>query len=196
MSKLARLMMLRPRPAMPIAKPFAFDHIRYIKAGYSLPESWGYTIRPIQAIVWHTMEGSLAGALSTFDSGVSGAHIAIARDGGIWLICPLQYVAHHAGTDGRIGSPTYGRTDYWRRVNINLYSIGIELEGYANAKLTDAQAASCLKVARYLTQQYAIPIVRSTNENRGHLAHSDISALRSDPGPFFPFQWLLASLRG
>ena len=132
------------------------------------------------------MEGWLDGAISTWNKGVAGAHLCVLRDGGVVLSCLLENIAWHAGTDYDTG-----RTMFWRGTNINPYSVGIELEGFAETGFTEKQAAAVRRVSDWLTDRYGIPRKHTFDQIAGHHAHSEISNQRSDPGPHFDWSWVL-----
>jgi N-acetyl-anhydromuramyl-L-alanine amidase AmpD len=173
--------------------------VQLITAGFSRTDGAGFVSdygvrRTYQAVVWHSMEGFLAGALASWNSGKAGAHLAILKDGTVVLTCPLVQVAWHAGTDDDPQSGTYGRTPFWRRPanNINPHSIGIELEGFADARdggFTLAQQRSIRRVADWLTGTYGILRQHTLDQIPGHHRHSELSAMRGDPGPTFQFAW-------
>lgn len=129
------------------------------------------------------MEGWLAGAIATWNTGVSGAHICVKRDGTVVLTCHLQNIAWHAGTTSGTG-----RTQYWKTHNLNGYSVGVELEGFVTTGYTREQIDACVRIGKYLCSKYGIPNVHNADSIPGHHLHSEISNQRSDPGPLFPFQ--------
>ena len=109
--------------------------------------------------------------LSDYSSNVS-VHYLISRDGIIYnLLCP-KYKAWHAGI-----------SKWMNDVNINDYSIGIELEnkghdfGYSN--FTRSQYSSLKKIINFLVKNYFI-------KESNIIFHSDISPNRKkDPGEKF-----------
>jgi N-acetyl-anhydromuramyl-L-alanine amidase AmpD len=151
---------------------------------------WGVA-RQLLAVVWHDMEGYLAGAIARFNTGAAGAHLAVLRDGTIVRLRPFEDVTWHAGTNNDPRGGIYGRTGFWRTHNINPYSLGVELEGFAASGYTDAQAAAVSRIADYVTAVYGVPRQRTYDAIPGHHAHGDISANRSDPGPLFDWKWVL-----
>lgn len=144
------------------------------------------------SLVWHDMEGYLAGAIQRWNTGAAGAHLCVLRSGEVVLTCLLDDTAWHAGTDGRPGSGVYGRTPYWRTHNVNPYSVGIELEGFAATGYTAAQAGACRRISDWFTAKYpAIPREHTFDQMAGHHAHGELSSSRSDPGPLFDWGWVL-----
>jgi len=156
----------------------------------------------IQAVVWHDLEGFTAGAISHWNTGVASAHIIIKRDGTIVLAVKIENTAWHAGSSSNPASGTYGRTPFWRENNINAYSIGVELEGFAAdgpgppihvGGFESAQIVSCVKIAKWAKQKYGVPLIHIDDQIPGHHLHSEISNLRSDPGPLFNLGSILAA---
>jgi N-acetyl-anhydromuramyl-L-alanine amidase AmpD len=185
---------LAVRPPSRPPEAVCWDSVDLISAGFSTPVQWHAITgiwRSIRAIVWHDMEGYLAGSLARWNTGVAGAHLCILQDGTVVLTCELGNVAWHAGTGNDPRSDTYGRTDFWRQTNINAYSVGIELEGFSREGYTAAQAQACRRVSDWLTAKYAIPRTRIFDAIDGHHAHGEISASRSDPGDRFDWAWVL-----
>ncbi len=189
-----------PEPPAPLVPPppsvpdVCWDHVQHITAGFSTAQAWQEATgvrRHIRAIVWHDMEGYLPGAIERWNTGVAGAHLCILRDGTVVLTCDLRHVAWHAGTSHVPGSDTYGRTPFWRRTNINGYSIGVELEGFCATGYTPAQAAACRRVSDWLTARYGILREHTFDQIDGHHSHSELSAMRGDPGPLFDWRWVL-----
>lgn len=132
------------------------------------------------------MEGWLAGAIATWNTGAAGAHLCVLRNGEIVLTCPIEYVAWHAGTDYQTG-----RTMFWRRNNINQASIGVELEGFHDRGFTNEQFDACRKIALWGEVEYGIPRVHTYDQIEGHHSHSEISNQRGDPGPYFDYARVL-----
>lgn len=106
------------------------------------------------------------------------AHLLIRRDGTLIQYVPLDLRAWHAG-----------RSRFRGRENCNDFSIGLELEGSDDRPFEDAQYATLAKTSREIMQRYpAIAGDRITG-------HSDIAPGRkTDPGPCFDWQRLLAQL--
>lgn len=196
----------RPAPLPPIITVpptpdpvTCWDDVQRIANGYSTPMQW-YALngvwRQIKAVVWHDMEGSLAGSIARWNLGVAGAHLCVLRSGRVVLTCDLGFVAWHAGTTAVYGSDTYGRTDYWRRNNINPYSVGVELEGFVATGYTPEQVSACVRIARFFSKApYDVPLTRTFDQIAGHHLHSEISAMRSDPGNLFPVEAVLEAAR-
>lgn len=127
------------------------------------------------------MEGYTQGAISHWNTGVAGAHLCVKRDGTVVLTCHPNNTAWHAGTDA-----STGRTQFWKSHNINLYSIGVELEGFAATGYTKEQIDACVRIGKYFCSKYGIPNVHNLDSIPGHHTHAEVSNQRSDPGPHFP----------
>jgi hypothetical protein len=159
----------------------------------STPAEWYTPIptpRPIRSIVWHDMEGYLAGAIATWNQGAASAHLCVLRDGTIVRTVEIENIAWHAGTDAATG-----RTAFWKAHNINPYSIGVELEGFTTSGYTPEQVAACVAIGRWALARYGIQPVRGGDGLDGHHLHSEISNQRSDPGPLFPFDAILSAIK-
>lgn len=152
------------------------------------------------AIVYHIMEGSLAGTDSWFQNPASSAsaHFGVGANGEIH-----QYVLTDdaAWTNGIVNRPS------WRLlksgVNPNLYTLSIEHEGKhrrdASGNIieswspTEAQYQATLALSRWLMETYQIPA------DSDHLIpHSAIDSVNRTfcPGNGFPFDRLIADLAG
>lgn len=147
--------------------------------------------RQIRALVWHDMEGWLAGALSRWNSGAAGAHLCLLRSGEIVLTVKLEDVAHHAGTDNNPRSGVYGRTPFWRGHNVNPYSIGVELEGFAISGYTAEQARGVRTISEWAKAIYGIAQEHTFDRIDGQHTHGELSSSRSDPGQLFEWSWAL-----
>ena len=106
------------------------------------------------------------------------AHCCIGRDGDVCQYVGFDQRAWHAGAS-RFGG----------RERVNDFSIGIELEGCDDDAFTDAQYASLARTVRALRATY--PGITPSRI----VGHSDIAPGRkTDPGPHFDWQRLLAEL--
>ena len=81
-----------------------------------------------------------------------------------------------------------GKSKWKNIVNLNKYSIGIELENkgheFGYQKFSNPQIKSLIKLCRSLQKKYKI-------KAKNFLGHSDIAPLRKkDPGEMFPWQKL------
>lgn len=132
--------------------------------------------RPIDMIVVHVMEGTMAGTLAWFRNpeAEASAHYGISRSGEI-----VQYVrdADTAWHAGRVDRPTAPQVIERPGVNPNSYSIGIENEGTGKEPPTEAQVRANVELIRWLCSRYAIPISR-----RHIVGHREIYAGKACPG--------------
>ncbi|MEM1446546.1 MAG: N-acetylmuramoyl-L-alanine amidase [Planctomycetota bacterium] len=143
----------------------------------------------IDTVVMHTTEVDLPGTLAIFDSSASqvSAHFTIAPNGDIY---------QHVATDGQAWHATY----------YNSRSIGIEMVGYSFQPETwnESNLAALTDLLAWISLAYPeIELTRPTGDaydtpnNRydepGVVAHGQIQPWnRSDPGPYFPWDDVLA----
>ncbi len=107
------------------------------------------------------------------------AHLLIRRDGELVQYVPLHRRAWHAGVSCFQG-----------RERCNDFSIGIELEGCDSQCFTEAQYQRLIPLCQALLESYP-----GLSPER-IVGHSDIAPGRkTDPGPNFDWQRLLAALR-
>jgi len=139
--------------------------------------SWGHYTpnqsRTIDTIIIHSAYDALGndiysvdGALYEFKLYTAGPHYLIARDGVIYRLVPEQDIGYHAGTskmpDGRI--------------NINDFSIGIELLYHENEAPNETQYQKLVNLVKNLKLKYRIDYI---------LGHKDIAPSRkTDPWNF------------
>jgi len=109
------------------------------------------------------------------------AHYVIDRDGTVYRCVPDELRAWHAGA-----SELEGRTD------VNDFSLGIELVGFATETFTDAQIDVLVELCVELCLKYpAITVARI-------VGHSDIATppgRKTDPGPHFPWDAVRARVQ-
>jgi hypothetical protein len=114
-------------------------------------------IRPsTRYIVLHTTEGKEEGSLRKIVR-YGEAHYFISRAGTVIRIIDRGKIAKHAG-----------RSMWEGRSSIDNYSIGVEISGYHNRDITDAQYRALAELLRQLMSQYGI-----TDENV--LTHSMVA---------------------
>lgn len=130
----------------------------------------------IQAVVIHVMEGSMYSTGSWFKNPKSrvSAHYGISRTGEV-----VQYVddadtAYHAGT---VRNPTAELVKRNAGVNPNLWTIGIEHEGYAIQEPTPAQMAASAELLALLSQKHGIPL-----DETHVIPHRAVRADKTCPG--------------
>lgn len=182
-----------PALSEPPREERCWDRDLFITAGFSTPAEWFAQFgerRVIRAVVVHTMEGFLAGAIDTWNQGKSGAHLCILRDGTVVRTVHLEDVAWGAGTDQHIG-----RTPFWKSHNVNAYAVHIEHEGFAATGVTRAQVNACIRVGKWLKAKYGVLAEHTIDQIPGWHRHSELSNQRSDPGPLFPLDDIVAAIR-
>jgi len=110
-----------------------------------------------EAVVVHIMEGTLSGTDSWFANSSSqvSAHYGVGKNGEINRYVKEGDTAWHAG---RVDRPTWKllKPD----INPNLYTIGIEHEGYANDIWTDEMKRASAALIRDICLRWQIPIDR------------------------------------
>ena len=106
------------------------------------------------------------------------AHLLIRRDGRLTQFVPFHRRAWHAG-----------ESRFQGRARCNDFSIGIELEGTDTLPFSAAQYAALARCIRALWRAY--PSLRS----QWITGHEQIAPGRkTDPGPWFDWDWLAALL--
>ena len=96
-------------------------------------------------IILHTTEGGTAGALEKLRR-LGEAHYLIGTDGEIYRIMERPRVAMHAG-----------RSMWDGTTNLDEHSIGVEIAGYHNRPITNAQIRSLRRLLADLQREYRIP---------------------------------------
>lgn len=156
----------------------------------------GFRSAPIDTIVLHTTESTAQSAIAWFGmdhtpsgGGPSSAHYVIASDGTVTQVVPDDRIAWHAGNR-----------------EINGRSIGIECAGHAAdpATWTPELVASLESLCATLAAQYSVPVERGIPGFVGHAEVPDPShpgqfggaGHHTDPGPFLPWDAVLARVRG
>lgn len=135
------------------------------------PGRAGY--RP-RAVVIHIMQGTLADTDSWFGTTKSqvSAHYGVSVEGVVHQYVQEGDTAWHAG---RVSSPTWALLK--PGVNPNLYTIGIEHEGWSGNPWSDATFQTSAALVGEISQRWGIPL------DRDHvIRHRDIYALK----PFCP----------
>lgn len=130
-----------------------------------------------EAIVIHITEGSASGAIAWFKNIKSqvSAHYIVKKTGEIVQVVSPDNTAWHAGI---IKNPTWPLLK--QGVNPNLYTIGIENEGFTTEKPTITQFLALAKLVKSLCVKYDISI------DKNHIvAHHEIRSDKSCPGPYF-----------
>ncbi|MEM6333476.1 MAG: N-acetylmuramoyl-L-alanine amidase [Planctomycetota bacterium] len=145
----------------------------------------------VDSIVMHTTEGGTSGTLAWLQNPVSqvSAHYVISPGGTIYEMVDITDKAWHA---------TY----------YNSRSIGIEMVGFANQPSTwnDDNLAALTELLAWLYQTYpTVPLEQPTGNaydypndtynEPGLVAHAQVQPWnKSDPGPYFPWDDVLADV--
>lgn len=130
----------------------------------------------ILAVVVHIMEGSMYSTAAWFANPKArvSAHYGVSRTGEV-----VQYVddadeAYHAGI---VRNPTAELVKQNEGVNPNLWTIGVEHEGYATQEPTPAQMVASAELLALLSTKHGIPL------DKTHvIPHRAIRADKSCPG--------------
>lgn len=189
-----------PVPVPPsVSEPW--DRVQLIGCGFAYArDSLTYFGVPRSFVkgVWHDTQGwTIQSALDTWNNScAAGAQLVVGRgagddqDGECVLAVRIENIAYHAGTDY-----STGRTEYWRKHNVNPMSIGVELCGFANDPAnpyTDKQYEKCQHISRWYEAEYGVPRVHAPDGEPGWESHGNISNQRSDPGDTFDYDRALA----
>jgi N-acetylmuramoyl-L-alanine amidase len=138
----------------------------------------------IDCIVIHDTESETAkAALSWFETPESkvSAHYVVDRDGTIYRCVPDDHKAWHAGDAELAG-----------RKNVNNFSLGIELAGFATKPYPEAQIDAAVALCVELCARYpAITLERIV----GHDQVAVPAGRKTDPGPHFPWDEVRARIR-
>ncbi|MCA9381543.1 N-acetylmuramoyl-L-alanine amidase, partial [Candidatus Dojkabacteria bacterium] len=138
-----------------------------------------------EAIVIHIAEGWLNGAYSWFNNPTSqaSAHYMIGKNGVIWQFVADEDTAWHAGG---VNQPRWALLK--PRINPNLYTIGIEHEGFTGEPWTQEMYEASSELIASLCTKYKIPLDR--NHIIGHNQINSVSRERC-PGTGVDFDKLI-----
>ncbi|MFE2557532.1 N-acetylmuramoyl-L-alanine amidase [Streptomyces sp. NPDC059352] len=140
----------------------------------------------IRQIVIHDVEGTLAGAVSTFKdpNRWASAHYIVDATGAVTQMVETKNEAFHAGNK-----------------TVNMHSLGIEHEGYAikggSNWYKESQYDTTAELVKYLANEYKIPL------NREHIiGHDEVpgvvdvyaAGVHWDPGPFWDWNRFMAKV--
>jgi N-acetyl-anhydromuramyl-L-alanine amidase AmpD len=142
----------------------------------------------IKYIVIHDTEGSYQSAID-------------------WFQDPRSYVAAHyviRSSDGDVTQMVKNSDVGWHAGNwyMNMHSIGIEHEGYAEEGgqwYTEAMYQSSAKLVRYLAKKYDIPLDREHivgHEQYHGLTPARAKLMHNDPGPFWDWEHYMKLVKG
>lgn len=172
---------LPSRAAKPKEKSTSTPYFKMIDYQHHLNSKYKKILRPsTEFIIVHTSEAGLESTLRTLSQGkdvgpwrtVGGhSHFAISRDGTIYKIMDHRYRADHVGVS------------MWNGIqDISSHSVGIELVGYHDDVITDAQYQALSKLLKMLQKFYRIP-------DRNILTHCQVCYGK-------PNEWVNRSHRG
>lgn len=154
-----------------------------------LVKNCGPRLAAINSLIIHTTESAIYenserdvnGVISWFNNEESqvSAHYVIDEDGTIYQCVLDQMVAWHAG-----------RSELHNQPEVNQYSIGIELIGFAKDVLTDEQLEALIELSEELCFKHKIPLNRVV----GHSHVAIPFGRKTDPGMHFPWYDFLNTL--
>lgn len=124
-------------------------------------------------IVIHITEGLRNSVYQTFMTEPKSTHFLVNKDGTIW-----QFVrsSDTAWGNGVVDQPT-SELVLTKKGNPNDYSISIEHEGFSTSDINDAQYAASVRLVKYLSARWNIPL------DRTHIIrHEEITGYKSCPG--------------
>lgn len=134
----------------------------------------------VERLFLNSLDLTLHPALADLEGVRVSAHLLIDRDGAVTQFVPFDRRAWHAGV-----------SSYGGRENCNDFAIGIELEGTDTVPYEDAQYERLAEVLRALFLRY--PQLSPSRL----VGHSEVAPGRkTDPGPVFDWQRVLASVSG
>lgn len=132
-----------------------------------------------EAIVIHIMAGSLRGTDLWFGSTVSGvsSHYGIGKNGEVHQYVKEEDTAFHAGIVDNPSWTGIRRTAGGGFVNPNLYTIGIEHEGFENDDWPEALRAASAALIAEIAGRWRMPL------DRDHIVkHHEIRRIKPCPG--------------
>lgn len=160
-----------PKPEEPVIIETPSITERILAWGYHIPAS----PRTIDTILIHSTYNvfnedpyDVEGIIQEYQYYQVAAQYLISRDGIIYRLTPDEAVAYHAGISQMPDN----------RINVNDFSIGIELIQTKTESPNEAQYLALAQLVKYLQQEYSVP-----SENI--LGHKDVSPDRkTDPWNF------------
>jgi N-acetylmuramoyl-L-alanine amidase len=146
------------------------------KASPNYAEGRGTAGYSVLAVVIHVSEGSLASCDSWFLNRASrvSAHYCVGRNGEIHQYVRETDTAWHAGRKHGVSAPLVLSMG---KVNPNLYTVGIEHEGYAESVWTDEQYEQSARLIASIAVRWQFPITADTV-----IPHRDIYSKKTCPG--------------
>ncbi|MCO4769329.1 MAG: N-acetylmuramoyl-L-alanine amidase [Deltaproteobacteria bacterium] len=131
---------------------------------------------PPQRVVIHTTEGSYSSAINWFRNSVSNvsSHYVLRR------------------SDGHVTQMVRDNRKAWHACQNNSDTIGLEHEGqsFNSSQWTPQILESSAQLTAWLVSEYNIPLDRQHIVGHGEIQPSSCAG-RSDPGPYFPWDWYM-----
>jgi len=141
-----------------------------------------------EAIVIHIVVGSLRSCDNTFLNPSldvrRSAHYGVGRDGRVHQYVADEDTAFHAGIRDREVAPIVKERP---TLNPNLFTIGIEHEGFPGDPWPDAQFAASAALVADVARRWGIPVDR-----RHVILHREIRASKTCPGSWVDIDQLVA----
>lgn len=170
-----------------------------VNFGYPGP---GRNGEKVQAIITHIAEGTRAGVISWFQNPLSSSSSTyfICKDGAVLQFVKEADAPWTNGVDYTRGYNAYRSNlsipwlkDCWdRRVSPNLKTLTIELEGYTNTPLPEAQVKSWIALHQYLVAKWGVPV--DPNNLTGHYQIDAVNRPNC-PGNGVPWSSLFSGLQ-
>ncbi len=184
------------------------EHLPNPAHGYaSLPDG---SMRPI-AIVNHIMQGFKRTIDREVRAGIAelSEHFSIDRDGNITQYVDIFSGAYHAGRLDPGAPPTWPR--YRPNTNPNLYTVGIEHEGFAVQPLSykadyvyteqrpwpEPMVLATIRVQRWIFDTLGAAGMPQEPSHLTVIGHNEIAPISrfSDPGPLWPRDRIITALK-
>ena len=105
----------------------------------------------------------------------SSAHVAIAKSGEVDTCVDERDTAYHAGRINAPVAPVLKKDLLGRIINPNLYTIGIECEGFRGDWFTEQQMVSVCEYIKAVAGRWVIPQTR-----RHIISHNEVTADKED----------------
>ncbi|MET8970622.1 N-acetylmuramoyl-L-alanine amidase [Streptomyces hydrogenans] len=177
-------------PECPSNLVCTYDSAAYVEdlGNYNIATRVPYGDGPfdVRQIVIHDVEGTLAGAVSTFKDPKrwASAHYIVDATGKVTQMVETKNEAFHAGNK-----------------TVNMHSIGVEHEGYAikggSNWYKESQYDTTAELVKYLATQYKVPLTREHiigHDEVPGVADPLAGGVHWDPGPFWDWNHFMTKL--